>query len=98
MSREDTERMADGIVRLRDEILRRREPDAEGGAVELTPAQGAALRAVVRLGQVARLLDRPGCVGQVGQRSRRVETVQVDLVLVDAGQEQQGRAVGAQCR
>jgi hypothetical protein len=40
MKREETERMAEGIVRLRDEILRRREPDAEGGAVELTPAQG----------------------------------------------------------
>ena len=41
MKREETERMADGIVRLRDEILRRREPDAEGGAVELTPAAGS---------------------------------------------------------
>jgi DNA-binding MarR family transcriptional regulator len=50
MTRDETERMAEGIVRLRDEILRRREPDAQGGAVELTPAQGAALRAVVRLG------------------------------------------------
>jgi DNA-binding MarR family transcriptional regulator len=48
MTRDEVDRMAEGIIRLRDEILRRREP--EHGRVDLTPSQALALRAVVRDG------------------------------------------------
>ena len=47
MSHEDVERMAEGIVRLRSEILRRRRQAGDLGAAELTSPQALALRAVV---------------------------------------------------
>lgn len=50
MSREDVERMAEGIVRLRAEILRRRSTEGSGSVAELTSPQALALRAVVREG------------------------------------------------
>jgi DNA-binding MarR family transcriptional regulator len=61
MSRDDLERMAEGIVRLRSEILRRRagEPDLPGA--ELTTPQALALRTIVldgplRMGALAETL------------------------------------------
>jgi DNA-binding MarR family transcriptional regulator len=93
MSREDTERMAEGIVRLRDEILRRREPDAEGGAVELTPAQGAALRAVVRLGPL-RVGELAGALGvSVATASRTVDGLAALELVARAGDPVDSRAV-----
>jgi DNA-binding MarR family transcriptional regulator len=50
MTREDLERMADAIVRLRMEILRRRAPEGELQAAELTTPQALALRTIVREG------------------------------------------------
>ncbi len=50
MSREELERMAEGIVRLRSEILRRRAPDGGLPPDELTTPQALALRTVVRRG------------------------------------------------
>jgi DNA-binding MarR family transcriptional regulator len=93
MTREETERMAEGIVRLRDEILRRREPDAEGGAVELTPAQGAALRAAVRLGPL-RVGELAAALGvSVATASRTVDGL-ASLELVErAGDPADSRAV-----
>ena len=93
MKREETERMAEGIVRLRDEILRRREPDAEGGAVELTPAQGAALRAVVRLGplRVGALAEALGVT--VATASRTVDGLAALGLVQRAGDPSDSRAV-----
>jgi DNA-binding MarR family transcriptional regulator len=50
MSREDLERMAEGIVRLRSEILRRRGGETDLPGAELTTPQALALRTVVREG------------------------------------------------
>ena len=47
MSRADVERMAEGIVRLRAEIIRRRGPEGETIGAELTTPQALALRTVV---------------------------------------------------
>jgi DNA-binding MarR family transcriptional regulator len=49
MTSEDLERMAEGIIRLRAEIIRRRSPEESPG-VELTSPQALALRAIVREG------------------------------------------------
>jgi DNA-binding MarR family transcriptional regulator len=93
MKREETERMAEGIVRLRDEILRRREPDAEGGAVELTPAQGAALRTVVRLGplRVGALAEALGVT--VATASRTVDGLAGLGLVQRTGDPSDSRAV-----
>ena len=93
MKREETERMAEGIVRLRDEILRRREPDAEGGAVELTPTQGAALRTVVRLGplRVGALAEALGVT--VATASRTVDGLAALGLVQRAGDPSDSRAV-----
>jgi DNA-binding MarR family transcriptional regulator len=93
MTREETERMAEGIVRLRDEILRRREPDAEGGAVELTPAQGAALRAAVRLGPL-RVGELARALGvSVATASRTVDGLAALGLVERTGDPADSRAV-----
>jgi DNA-binding MarR family transcriptional regulator len=61
MSRGDLERMAEGIVRLRSEILRRRGSESELSGAELTTPQALALRTTVlegplRMGALAREL------------------------------------------
>jgi DNA-binding MarR family transcriptional regulator len=93
MTREETERMAEGIVRLRDEILRRREPDAEGGSVELTPAQGTALRTVVRLGplRVGALAEALGV--SVATASRTVDGLAALGLVQRTGDPADSRAV-----
>jgi DNA-binding MarR family transcriptional regulator len=93
MTAGETERMAEGIVRLRDEILRRREPDAEGGAVELTLAQGAALRAVVRLGplRIGALAEALGV--SVATASRTVDNLASLGLVRRAGDPADARAV-----
>jgi DNA-binding MarR family transcriptional regulator len=74
MTGEQLERMAEGIVRLRAEILRRR-GDAEGTGVELTSPQALALRAVVRGGplRVGALADELGVT--VATASRTVDAL-----------------------
>ncbi len=47
MRRRDLERLADGIVRLRTEILRRRDQEGTLAASELTSPQALALRTIV---------------------------------------------------
>jgi DNA-binding MarR family transcriptional regulator len=59
---DELERMADGIVRLRAEILRRRDPEADNATgIELTSPQALALRIVategpLRMGALAETL------------------------------------------
>jgi DNA-binding MarR family transcriptional regulator len=93
MSCRDTERMAEGIVRLRDEILKRREPGADGGSVELTLAQGAALRAVVRLGplRVGALAEALGV--SIATASRSVDSLAALGLVRRAGDPLDSRAV-----
>ena len=93
MSHAETERMAEGIVRLRDEILRRREADTQGGAVELTVAQGAALRAVLRLGpvRVGALAEALGV--SVATASRTVDSLAALGLVRRMGDPSDSRAV-----
>lgn len=73
MSTEDVERMAEGIVRLRAEILRRRGQAGDLGAAELTTPQALALRAIVLDGplRMSALAERLGV--SVATASRTVD-------------------------
>lgn len=74
MSREELERMAEGIVRLRAEILRRRGREGEL-AGELTMPQALALRAIVLAGplRMGALADELGV--SVATASRTVDAL-----------------------
>ena len=73
MSREDVERMAEGIVRLRAEIMRRRGQTADLGAAELTTPQALGLRAIVLEGPL-RMSDLAQRLGvSVATASRTVD-------------------------
>jgi DNA-binding MarR family transcriptional regulator len=69
MTREQGERLAEGIIRLRDEILRRRE--REHGHVDLSPTQAQALRTVVREGplRIGALAEALGVTDATASRS-----------------------------
>jgi DNA-binding MarR family transcriptional regulator len=67
MSRADVERMAEGIVRLRAEIIRRRGPEGETIGAELTTPQALALR----MGALAEALGV-----SVATASRTVDTLE----------------------
>jgi DNA-binding MarR family transcriptional regulator len=75
MSREDLERMAEGIVRLRAEIIRRRGTADELPGAELTSPQALALRAIAREGplRMGELADALGV--SVATASRTVDAL-----------------------
>jgi DNA-binding MarR family transcriptional regulator len=75
MSRADVERMAEGIVRLRAEIIRRRGPEGETIGAELTTPQALALRTIVLDGplRMGALADALGV--SVATASRTVDAL-----------------------
>ena len=75
MRHEDVERMAEGIVRLRAEILRRRSHEGELPGAELTTPQALALRTIVREGplRMGALAEALGV--SVATASRTVDTL-----------------------
>lgn len=88
MRHEDVERMADGIIRLRVELLRRRSQTGPLGDAELTTPQALALRNVVLEGplRMSALAERLGV--SVATASRTVDAlVAKELVKRDADPE-----------
>jgi DNA-binding MarR family transcriptional regulator len=75
MRHDDLERMAEGIVRLRAEIIRRRGKESELAAGELTTPQALALRTVVLEGplRMGALADELGV--SVATASRTVDVL-----------------------
>lgn len=75
MDRADVERMADGIVRLRAEILRRRTETGRFGDAELTTPQALALRTIALDGplRMTALAERLGV--SVATASRTVDAL-----------------------
>ena len=75
MSHEDVDRMAEGVVRLRAEILRRRGREGELTGAELTTPQALALRTIVREGplRIGALADALGV--SVATASRTVDAL-----------------------
>jgi DNA-binding MarR family transcriptional regulator len=75
MSRSDVERMAEGIVRLRAEIIRRRGSEGETIGAELTTPQALALRTIVLDGplRMGALADALGV--SVATASRTVDAL-----------------------
>jgi DNA-binding MarR family transcriptional regulator len=75
MKRDDVERMADGIVRLRAEVLRRRAHAGPWGGAELTTPQALALRTVAVDGplRMSALAERLGV--SVATASRTVDAL-----------------------
>lgn len=75
MTHEDVDRLAEGIVRLRAEILRRRSRAGELPGAELTTPQALALRTIVRGGplRMGALADAVGV--SVATASRTVDAL-----------------------
>jgi DNA-binding MarR family transcriptional regulator len=91
---DELERMADGIVRLRAEILRRRDHDAEGAAgVELTSPQALALRTVATTGplRMGALAEELGVT--VATASRTVDALEASGLVARLPDPADARAV-----
>ena len=93
MSREELERMAEGIVRLRAEILRRRSADGGLPTLELTTPQALALRTIVREGplRVGTLADVLGV--SVATASRTVDALEARQLVRRQADPEDARAV-----
>jgi DNA-binding MarR family transcriptional regulator len=95
MRHEDADRLAEGIVRLRSEILRRRSGDGELPGAELTTPQALALRAIVREGplRMGALADALGV--SVATASRTVDALAARKLVRRQSDPADARAVRA---
>jgi DNA-binding MarR family transcriptional regulator len=93
VNRTDVERMADGIVRLRTEILRRRGRAGPWGGAELTTPQALALRTVVLEGplRMSALGERLGV--SVATASRTVDALAARELVKRKPDAEDARAV-----
>lgn len=93
MNSEDLERMAEGIVRLRAEILRRRDDEADSAAADLTSPQALALRAVALQGplRMGALAEELGVT--VATASRTVDALEASGLARRESDPDDARAV-----